>query len=56
MPHQGFRDCLTREIEYVRNDHEKNIRNNLKTGSPLYTLEIEALQNLYTWSVLILKF
>ena len=56
LPHQGFRDRLNREIEYVRNDHEKNIRDNLKSGSSLYTLAIEALHTSYTWSVSILKF
>ena len=44
------------EIEYVRNDHEKNIRDNLATSTPLYVLAIEALQTSYTWSVGIIKF
>ena len=56
MPHQGFRDRLMQEIEYVRNDHEKNIRDNLATSTPLYVLAIEALQTSYTWSVGIIKF
>ena len=56
MPHQGFRDRLSREIEYVRNGHEKNIRDNLKSSSPLYLLSIEALQTSYTWAVALIKF
>ena len=45
-----------KEIEYVRNDHEKNICDHLVSGSPLYSLAIEALQTSYTWSVGIIKF
>ena len=35
---------------------KKKIRYNLKSGTPLYTLAIEALQTSYTWSVSILIF